>query len=126
MTPDTVLLRQAHPNFMEGDLPTSQVFYPFPKDDNKLSVYDGDMISAEDSYRHYTEVLGNTSHSVWAVTCVEAEAANTTPRPDPLEDFPEHAVVDFADMDEKKCRKVAKLLKASAMARGCLFAGTSG
>lgn len=122
MTPDTVLLRQAHPNFMEGDLPTSQVFYPFPKDENKLSVYDGDQTSAEESHHHYTTVLGNSSHSVWGIAHGEAESADTTPRPDPLENFPEHALIDFGEMNEKQCRKVAKKLKTLAMTRGCLFA----
>lgn len=64
MTLETILLRQAHPRFMEGEFPTSQVFYPFPKDDGKLSVYDGDQITAENAHRHYTQVLGNESHSV--------------------------------------------------------------
>lgn len=42
MTPTTLLLRHAHPNFMDGDQITSQVFMPFPKVDGCLSVYKKD------------------------------------------------------------------------------------
>lgn len=123
MTPETILLRQAHPKFMDGELPTSQVFYPFPKDEGKLSVYDGDQISPEDSYHHYTAILANESHSVWGVSGAETQSEGVVPVADPLENFPSHTLIDFQDMSDKQCRKVAKKLKAHAMARGCLFAG---
>jgi len=71
MTPETTLLRQVHPHFIPDGQLTSQAFMPFPKDDGKASVYDGDQISPADSYVHYTRVLGNKSHSVWGVTCAE-------------------------------------------------------
>jgi hypothetical protein len=122
MTDDTILLRQAHPNFMDGEFPTSQVFLPFPKDHGKLSVYDGDLISPEKAHRHYTGVLGYDSHSVWGVSRAEAVTAGTHPVPDPLEGFPEHALIDFQEMTGRQCRKTAKKLKAFAMARECLFA----
>ena len=57
MTAETILLRQAHPQFMKGTQITSQVFMPFPKDKGLLSVYDGDQITAADSHRHYTQTL---------------------------------------------------------------------
>jgi len=42
MNDQTLLLRQVHPNFLpDGEL-SSQAFYPFPKDNGRLSVYDGD------------------------------------------------------------------------------------
>jgi hypothetical protein len=123
MTPETILLRQAHPKFMDGALPTSQVFYPFPKDEGKLSVYDGDQITPEDAHRHYTDVLANESHSVWGVSGAEARSEATVPVEDPLENFPSHALIDFQGMSDKECRKVAKKLKAHAVSRGCLFTG---
>lgn len=123
MTPETLLLRQAHPKFMDGEFPTSQVFYPFPKDEGRLSVYDGDQIVPEDAHRHYTQVLANESHSVWGVSGAEAHSEGTAPMPDPLENFPSHALIDFQGLSEKACRKVAKKLKAHAVARGCLFSG---
>jgi hypothetical protein len=121
MTSDTILLRQAHPKFMGGDMPTSQVFFPFPKDDGKLSVYDGDQVNAKQSYNHYTQVMGNESHSVWAITKSEADAEGVPARPDPLPDSPAHAIVDFDAKSEKGCRRIAKQLKKLAIARGCQY-----
>jgi hypothetical protein len=121
MTPDTLLLRQVHPNFMDGTVVTSQAFMPFPRDDGKLSVYDGDQIGAQDSHQHYTQTMGNQSCGVWAVTKAEADAEGVEGGPDPLPGFPAHAKIDFGSKTEKMCRKIAKRLKAIANARGCQF-----
>ena len=121
MNAATILLRQAHPNFMDGALITSQVFMPNSNDEGKLSAYDGDQITAADSHAHYTGVLQKQSHSVWGVTCAEAEAETVPGSPDPLPEFPSHSTIDFTGKPEKVCRKVAKRLKALATARGCLY-----
>ena len=121
MSPETLLLRQAHPNFMNGLAITSQVFMPFPKDDGELSAYDGDQIGAEDSFKHYTEVVGKESTSVWAVTKAEADGEGVTGGPAPLPDSPAHAKIDFGILPEKSCRKIAKRLKTIAQARGCQY-----
>lgn len=122
MSPETILLRQAHPNFMDGPLITSQVFMPFPKDEGKLSVYDGDQITAADAYEHYTETLGNESHSIWAVTKGEADGLDVPASPDPLPAFLSHSVIDFTGRTDKDSRKIAKRLKLFALGRGCLYA----
>lgn len=121
MTSATLLHRQAHPKFMDGAQITSQVFIPFPKDDGLLSVYDGDQISAAETHAHYTLVLGNESHSVWSVTKAEADGESVPASADPLPDFPSHSKIDFTGKTDKECRKIAKKLKAWAMARGCQF-----
>lgn len=122
MSPETILFRQVHPNFVDADgLLTSQAFMPFPKDDGGLSVYDGDQISAVASHEHYTGTLGNVSESVWGVTNSEATALELTARPDELPDFPSHALIDFGAKPEKECRKCAKKLKSAALARGLLY-----
>ena len=54
MNSDTLLYRQVHPSWIEDDFPTSQAFTPTPKDELRLSVYDGDEISAASSWEHYT------------------------------------------------------------------------
>jgi hypothetical protein len=54
VTDETVLFRQIHPIFVQNDRVTSQAFRPTQKDEGKLSVYDGDMISSEDSWKHHT------------------------------------------------------------------------
>lgn len=120
MNSDTTLLRQVHPKFIPDGQMTSQAFFPFPKDSEKLSVYDGDQISAEDAYSHYTGALVHESEGVWGVTCLEVSAVALTSQSDPLPDFPSHAVIDFAGKTQNVCRKLAKKLKAFAVARGCL------
>lgn len=121
MTPLTLLHRQAHPKFMDGTQITSQVFIPFPKDEWLLSVYDGDQISAADSHAHYTRALGNESHSVWSLTKAEADGESVPASPDPIPDFPSHAKINFTGKSDKECRKIAKKLKAWAIARRCQY-----
>jgi len=120
MNEHTVLLRQVHPDFIPGGALTSQAFFPFPKDEGKPSVYDGDQITPADSHQHYTETLGYNSHSVWGVSCAEVAEIGLTSNPNPLEDFPSHALIDFTSQPVKQFRKLAKKLKAKALARGRL------
>ncbi len=121
MNPQTLLLRQAHPNFVDGALPTSQVFMPNSEDEGEMSAYDGDQISPADSYVHYTQVLKKHSHSVWALSKQEVDIAGVPASPDPLPDFPSHAKISFTLVPEKSWRQVAKRLKALAIARGCQY-----
>ncbi|MCL1861501.1 MAG: hypothetical protein FWG52_08240 [Proteobacteria bacterium] len=121
MNEQTLLLRQVHPEFFpEGEV-TSQAFFPFPKDEGKLSVDDGDRVTAEDSYRHYTVNLGLKSVGVWAVNGAEVVSARLTFRPDPVAGNEAHSVIDFGALAEKECRKLAKRLKKFALDRGCLY-----
>lgn len=119
MNDETLLLRQVHPQFLKDDQLTSQAFFPFPKDNGRLSVYDGDRISAVASFRHYTEDLGFQSQGVWAVSGAESAEVGLTYTPDPLTDSPAHAVIDFGQRPEKECRKLAKRLRDFAVQRGC-------
>lgn len=121
VTPETILLRQVHPNFVQEGQLSSQAFFPFPKDKGRLSVYDGDRITAAESHDHYTEVLGNASDSVWGVSLEEIADEALSAIADPLNDFPSHVLIDFAAHPERSFRKVAKRLKAYALARGCLY-----
>ncbi len=121
MNPETTLLRQVHPHFISDGQPSSQAFMPFPKDDGKLSVYDGDQTSAAESYKHSTEVLKNDSDSVWGITCAETTETGLTSASAPQENFPAHALIDFTAHPEKTFRKLAKKLKMFAIARGCLY-----
>lgn len=117
----TILLRQVHPQFIPDGRLSSQAFLPFPKDGGMPSVYDGDMISPQDSHRHYTEVLKFDSDSVWGVSSGEVFAEGLTCRSDAEDHFPAHAVIDFSAHPEKSFRKLAKKLKEMAIARGCLY-----
>lgn len=121
MTEATVLFRQIHQNFINENNPTSQAFMPFPKDKGFLSVYDGDMIHPKDAYRHFTQTLGFSSHSVWGVTKSEAESELLPCLSDPQPGFDAHSVIDFTGCPEKEYRKKAKRLLTFALTRKCLY-----
>lgn len=53
MTEATLLLRQIHPTFIQYGRVTSQAFRPTPKDEDQLSVDNGDMITAEEACRAF-------------------------------------------------------------------------
>ncbi len=94
MTEDTLLLRQVNPGFIQNNRPSSQVFRPTPKDEFKLSVYDGDMISPEQSWKHFTGDLGCRSVGVLAVA-VEECSEQSLPVASSPEVFEQHAHIDF-------------------------------
>lgn len=120
MTEETLLLRQIHPAFVQADRVTSQAFRPTPKDQQLLSVYDGDMISAAAAYQHFTSMPNCQSHGVLAVTVQECIELNLSARPDP-DLFPEHAVIDFTGLSNNQCEKKGKHLCSMALQRGWLF-----
>lgn len=121
MNDQTLLLRQVHPSFFPDGEVSSQAFFPFPKDDGKLSVYDNDQITAEASHQHYTATLGLKSVGVWALSGAETVSVDLTHRPDPVLGNPAHAIIDFGTLAEKECRKLAKKLQKLAVNRGCQY-----
>ena len=64
MNDTTLLYRQIHPSFVQDGRVTSQAFRPTPKDQNQLSVYDGDLIGPPAAFEHYTEKLKHASVGV--------------------------------------------------------------
>lgn len=115
---DALLFRQIHPNFfVNGGRVTSQAFQPFPRDDNRLSVYDGDQITAEDAWCHYVYELNNASAGVMAVTVAECHDQDLRPEHDP-DPFPEHAVIDFSGLSKSGIKSTAKKLAECANNRG--------
>ena len=119
-----MLLRQIHPSFIQHGRVTSQAFRPTPKDEHKLSMYDGDQISAERSFRHYTETLCFASVGVLGVTAIECQELDLLVVPDP-ESFIEHVLIDYSAFDKNVVEKKAKLLKAKSETRGWLFRDSS-
>jgi hypothetical protein len=100
------------------------VFKPTPKDEERLSVYDGDLISAEDSWRHFTEELQFSSVGVLAVTVRECTLQGLQAEPDP-QPFPEHAVIRFDGCQKSQIAKKAKHLKQYAEKRGWQYRAES-
>jgi hypothetical protein len=120
VNPETLLLRQIHPSFVQLGRPTSQAFRPTPKDENLLSVDDGSKIPPRASWERFTSTTDSRSAGVMAVTCAECDEqelpviADGTP-------FPEHCSIDFSDLTESLVKKKAKVLVRHAIQRDWLF-----
>lgn len=120
MNDSTLLLRQVHPSFVQDGFASSVAFRPNTFDKGLMTVYDGDLVSAEGSWLHYTTVSNRSSAGVVGLTVQECTAEELTARPDPVP-FLEHAVVDFTKVEEKSWRSKSKKLQAKAMLRGWLY-----
>ena len=125
MNDATLLYRQIHPDFVQrhpqtgAERATSLAFLPTP--DRKISVYNGDQISAANSWTHYTETLRLESDGVTAVTPAECQRLNLPVLPDGVP-FPEHVSIDCRGVaSRRQIRSNAKRLSAAANARGWQF-----
>jgi hypothetical protein len=121
MNGDTNLYRQISPSWIQGERATSQAFRPMPKDEGHLSCYDGDQITAERSWIHYTNVMGFLSVGVLAVSVSEFAKEELHAKSDPLTDFPEHATVDYTAFQKNAIESKSKRLQAVSSVRGWLF-----
>lgn len=117
MTSTTLLFRQVNPSWVQQGRITSQTFNPTPKDKEELSVYDGDQITAETSWEHYTSRLGFQSVGVVAVMVDECTNHGLQAKPDPTP-FPEHVLIDFTGLSGNQKEKKAKSLRVIAQNRG--------
>ena len=113
----TLLLRQIHPHWIQSNKVTSQAFKPTSKDNKQLSVYDGNQITAEASWQHYTETLECQSAGVMAVNVKECQSLALPVKPDPSL-YPQHVLVEFVDCSRSEIATKAKRLKQYAEARG--------
>ena len=122
MTDDTLLHRQVHPHFIVNDKISSQVFSvsiastvfkPTLKDEGKLSVYNGDKYTAEQSYEHY-EYLSAGVVSVSKKECTSEELECTEDN----NPFDGHSYINFEGLSNNQIEKKAKKLKSLAVKRG--------
>lgn len=120
MTPDTLLLRQIHPSFVQDGRVTSQAFRPTPKDEYLLSVDDGDRVTAEVAWQRFTSNPDCKAVGVQAISHAECQAQALPVIVDGVP-HPEHCAIDFTALDKKAIEKKAKLLRTHAQARGWLF-----
>ena len=117
MNSGTLLFRQISPSWVQGDRVTSQAFTPTPKDEGQLSVYDGDRVTAKESWQHFTGTLGLKSAGVLAVTVAECQSQGTPTQPDP-EAFLEHVLIDFRALTNSQKKAAGKALARCANTRG--------
>ena len=129
-TSGSLFYRQVNPSWLADGLPNSVAFGPTPKDEGKLSVDDAFLVSAEGSWRHFTEKLGLRSVGTWAVSMsdvkeagdLELAASPTVVPEDPAKNNPAHCHVDFSQVTSKGQKKwKAQHLALKATARGCLY-----
>jgi hypothetical protein len=120
VTEQTRLLRQVHPHFIQNGEVASLAFRPNESDKGHLSVYDGDMITPDRSFKHYTEKLELKSAGVMAVTFGECASVELEAVSSPLTGFDEHAHIDFTKCDKKQERSKSKALLAFAVERDWL------
>ena len=121
MNPNTLLLRQIHPSWVREGRVTSQAFKPTPKDDRKLSVSNGDMVSPRDSWMNYIK-RNLASHGVLAVSVLECAKHDLEVSPDPLLEQQDHTVIDFSTLNSiSQMERISKILTAYSFSRGWLF-----
>ena len=122
--------RQVHPSHAPDGVPSSQAFNPMPKDEGKLSVDDSRVVTAEESWNHFTQNIGFQSAGTWSVSYEEIETpGGLVLLRDPLsapEDVsknnPAHCLIDFRKLATKGERKRrAQHLAIKASARGSQF-----
>ena len=117
MNRKTLLLRQISPSWLDDGDPTSQAFIPTAKDKGYLSVYNGDMVTAEESWLYHTQELGLISVGVVAVSLGECAALELSVEPDPAP-FPSHVIIKFTGYTNSRIRDKAKVLSILAEKRG--------
>ena len=116
----TLLLRQINPSFIEGNKVKSQAFRPTPKDNKRLSVYDGDQIESKASWEHFTNQPTCRSVGVMGLSVSECSEFALPIRADP-KPFPEHVLIDFTGLSRGEVKKKAQLLRDKALKRDWLY-----
>lgn len=122
MNASTLLHRQINPKFIQPNplsaqpRVTSQAFRPFGND-RMLSTYDGDQISAADSWLHYTSELALESCGVMSVTPAECAQTKLQVIPDGVP-YPDHVSISFTGLTPGQIKSVSKILTLAANARG--------
>lgn len=123
---DEVLFRQVHPNFMQGDLPSSQSFMPTSKDNNMLSVDRSSLTTAKESCELFRG-NGFDSGAVYGVTVGEFREQGIPCIGEPLDATdgqaanPAHAFADYTAHAPSLQKTKAKRLKQKALLRGRLY-----
>lgn len=119
-----LVYRQVHRNHVENSLrPTSSAFNPLVTGGSdgvqtrELSAYNGNLVSAEEAYQHFTQELGRPSIGVLAVSEEECAELGIEVHYDGS-GFPAHVSLRFPAMSRRATRRIARDLVDLAMARG--------
>ena len=118
MESSDLFYRQIHRTHLTFGEVTSAAFIPSSRDNGERSGYDGSLISAMDSYTHYTEFLGLESEGAWGVSVRECSQLSLNILPRPLANSAAHCIIDFRGLPKSEIRTKAKELSLRAGARG--------
>lgn len=116
-----LLHRQIHPTFVVNGVVSNQAFLennliissgaftPTENDKDKLSMYNGDVFSAEDSFNHYT--VKNLSHGVLSVSIEEVNSEISLILEMDNDPFEGHCSINFSSITSKnqKTKRAGKL-----------------
>lgn len=116
-----LLHRQIHPTLVVNDIVSNQAFLennliisssafsPTEKDEDKLSVYDGEVFSAEDSYNHFTANF--SSYGVLSLSIEEVNSESPLFIEKDNNPFEGHCSINFSSITSKnqKTKKAGKL-----------------
>lgn len=128
MNGETLLHRQIHPTWVQNDFISSQAFLaensiaslsfiPSEKDNNKLSVYNGDKYTAEESFLHFAKLF--QSAGVLSVKILEVDSIGELSYLEDNSPFDGHTIIDYTNViNQTQIKKKAKKLKNLAVARG--------
>jgi hypothetical protein len=89
-----------------------------------LSAYDGDKISAEKSWEHFTSQADCKSVGVMGASHAECTAQDLDIDADGVP-YPEHVSIDFSKYVEKEILKKSKSLARNAQERGWIYQSIS-
>ena len=128
MNDNTFLHRQIHPSWIQNHVVSSQAFLldnnvaslsftPSLKDANKLSVYNGEKFTPEESYNHYTKQF--ISAAVLSVKILEVNSVSDLTVLEDNDPFDGHTIIDYSKVaSATQITKKAKKLKNFAVSRG--------
>jgi hypothetical protein len=132
MDEQTLLHRQINPSFVVNDFVSNQAFsentvtissgsfIPTDKDDDKLSIYNGEKFSPNNSYEHFTKQY--ESYGVLSISVQEAESVDPLKVYEDNHPFDGHCYIDFSlvESNNQKKKRAGKL-RDFAVKRGWTF-----
>ena len=115
----TLLHRVIKPYWLvQNEVVSSQAFRPEPWDENLMSVYDGDQMTAEKAWYHYTRDPNKPPPpGVLSVTVPEYTAQELPVCPDHCT-FPEHVLIDYRGFWTNQIKRKSANLRDIAVERG--------
>lgn len=118
--PEELLFRQIRPDYIDGDVVSSQAFSVMPKDNNKLSVDRSSLTTAKGAYETFV-ANGCESAAVYGLTVGEFNAEELKCYSLPETSNPAHSYADFSVKTRSGGNKTSKKLRRIASDRGCLY-----